>query len=530
MSSRYFGEYLLRLTDLERQQLNFVIAALRVSEYTDEVDDIRFHGNFSESGMAKSMTNFFDTVVGLAIASDSVSKKTREMLIKKPAFSSYAPLLAELFEVVRRHKQLNPRANRFEFWKLMMILQDSQRTSLKSHYNAGLALVLPLKTVGEALRSIDTESEEFLKDPELERFIAQTGTTKEECMKKLLDKYDKNQNPKEREVLERCLRSIDDVENLILSNIDSLISLQTALSNEFGLSEYSSCSSSAGTEEEGEAHADYFSGTHHHHKRKKTHHNLPSELNTNAPSRQLAISSGKDGAVLSHTHEEHFHYVMESLVLWEIVQRKIFLLWRAAEKDMLFDGEGKYHFSNTGQGFHRVCNSPHSYKIMSECVQEAVARMNGKWIGIKVIHLGDRDVPNPIVFIDKYTQIPGLVHPIVQTLKQLKVLYGVQTSSRAKAEHCLSNISKEIISLSDSPPPVISYPGISNLLLSKYGSYEQLHQLILVDFFRHGFDGSGSDGGSCIDGRLTSAWNWCQDLSKKKYYEAFLMAGFTGFD
>lgn len=41
---------------------------------------------------------------------------------------------------------------------------------------------------------------------------------------------------------------------------------------------------------------------------------------------------------------------------------------------------------------------------------------------------------------------------------------------------------------------------------------------------------TGDDGGSCIDGRLTSAWNWCSKLHKKPYYYVFMFTGFQGFD
>jgi hypothetical protein len=76
--------------------------------------------------------------------------------------------------------------------------------------------------------------------------------------------------------------------------------------------------------------------------------------------------------------------------------------------------------------------------------------------------------------------------------------------------------------------------GIRKMVDSGFGGVDKLTKDILYDFFRSAFDGSGADNfydaGSCIDGRLTSAWNWCSQLPDKPFYMIFKLTGFIGFD
>jgi len=128
----------------------------------------------------------------------------------------------------------------------------------------------------------------------------------------------------------------------------------------------------------------------------------------------------------------------------------------------------------------------------------------GGWVGSSAIHLGDHNVPNALVFIDKYCQIPRILGPIV---------------------HCLNQLDKEYARWGSV---------IQEYIDRTFGGIEKAKRLICADFFRSGFNGSGADNffdaGSCIDGRLTSAWQWCSLIEKKPYFPLFLICGFVGFD
>jgi len=138
-----------------------------------------------------------------------------------------------------------------------------------------------------------------------------------------------------------------------------------------------------------------------------------------------------------------------------------------------------------------------------EDLLSATKGMVNTWVGSSKIHLGDHTVPNTLMFIDKYTQVPRIINPILNAMKNL-------------------------------PKVVERDRGIADYINRKFGSLEGACKHILRDFFRYAFDGSGADNfydaGSCIDGRLTSAWNWCSKLEEKDYYHLFKLTGFLGFD
>jgi len=237
----------------------------------------------------------------------------------------------------------------------------------------------------------------------------------------------------------------------------------------------------------------------------------------------------------------------------------MFRLWSLSEQDLL-SPDSPYTLKDTGQGLQRVQPCPKTYRAMQQLLRKVQAQTqtyelsteaaaaastagdgsddddddetgDGSgdedneddeagnedsdygggggssrqvgWVGSSMIHMGDHNVPNALSFIDKYNQVARILGPIVQILATLEQL-------------------------------VEDDDGIASLVHHGYGGLDELRLLVLHDFFTSAFDGSGAhndfDAGSCIDGRLTSAWNWCNSLSTKPFFAMFKLAGFAGFD
>jgi Protein of unknown function (DUF2009) len=413
--------------------------------------------------------------------------------------SENAALFRSMFEVGRRNKVLNPSSMRTTYGKLMYLLQDAQNPTVAK--SLGFRLHKPLLLVGPFLKKHHAFN--LLNDPRLEcaiQYVADRDahgnkldrTTLEAMVAgkhrvtlELVEAYSTithSESTLRPEDVRRVIESLADAVAYIESNVRPVQAMLQFLQHNFdrnhphkgfSLALSGSSRSSALLSSTNSYYGRYGYGT------------------------SAYASGSNEGPTLSHSHPTQYMFVWQSLNLWCKVMRNMHKLWICADDDLL-STTSSYHLYNTGQGLNRVQNCPKVRAVMSSLLSQTQREAGAPWVGLSVIHLGDRDVPNALVFIDKYTQIPRFLTPIVQFVHAL--------------------------------PELCSDPVLEKYVTAEFGSIDHLKLTVLSDYFKHGFDGSGDDGGSCIDGRLTSSWNWTSRIAKKRYYHAFMMSGFQGFD
>lgn len=477
----------LRLDSTERSLLKVLESALDVSEYTDVVDVTFSHLKKSKtSRMMSSLVDTLNITEGLII---STNLSQGEAMFGGKNHDDNISFYATIFEIGRRYKMMNPGKMRDSYGKLIYMLMDTESATQFSEYK----FVKPIKTVGRLVNK--NELQELLKDPSvtiatecivdggnMEDFRARLAR-KAGALSELRVRHGEGDKKREA-MIERCVDSIGDYRAFLEANVGPVQTALNHLLNNFkqdgpshDLSDLTLRPKAGGTRS-------MFGSS-----------NYGSYSYSGFSYGGNSLGYRNRGACLSHSHSTQYMFVLQSLTLWKEIMQRLPLLWFAADDDMINQA---YRLCDTGQGYNRVQQCPQVRDIMSSILRRTQGMFNHQWVGLSVVHLGDRDVPNALMFIDKYTQIPRI----------LSVLNS-----------CIASL-----------PALNQVPALEKYIVEEWGGLEGLRYQILSDYFKHGFDGSGDDGGSCIDGRLTSTWNWCSELVKKPYYAVFMFSGFQGFD
>lgn len=484
----------MRLTYDERKYMRLIDSTMHVSHYTDHMDN-PFSVNANPARkLALQMKQLCAILTGMQVAH---SYEQGQQLMQSREFNTRAPFFQTVLEIGRRYKILNPERMRDSYGKLMYFLQDSRKTEVRELIE--FESVVRVRTVYDVL-SKSSRGLEMLEDPQLR--IATMEIMPE---------------GKSRMQVQREIKAKETAIKHLSKTYCSVARRRKTRGYSFGLlrSSYADSDSEGDTKNSEELTEDlveqciYSIGDHSTYLRfnREPCDRLIELLKKNfdpvdpgPPEYSLAIEEGIEGARLSHSHQRQYTFVLQSMTLWREVLDNMFQLWHLAEEDLL-DEEQVYNLTDTGQGLHRVQKSPRSVVAMQKILAK-VQRKVGGWIGSSTVHLGDHNVPNALMFIDKYTQVPRFLGPLVLTLDKIPQL--CQSSDGVKG------------------------------YIDSFGGAKVLQKRILSDFFRHAFDGSGADNffdaGSCIDGRLTSAWNWCSSIERKPYFPVFLLTGFSGFD
>lgn len=519
----------LRLTATERHLLTVLEQTLHVSEYTDHVDISSRRGNktrrilenileachiatglVSASGQERALATLCEGEVPTAMGGGNMNnsnskdglvhllKKKKKRSLKKNgkkkkskkkradedddddnaqqsssaepqamtgAWASRNPegnavLFQTMFEVGRRNKVLNPSSMRTTYGKLMYLLQDAQNPtvakSLGFSLHKDLVLVKPYLEEHGCLDLLHDSRLECAvqyiddRDPSTGQKLPREHVQalvegKRKVTQELVEIYGKEGKLSPEDV-HRVVESLADAIAYIESNVRPAQQMLKFLEDNFD------------PEREEKPFSLTLRGS------SRGVYSSPSSLYSKYG--LSAYSSGSsEGPTLSHSHSTQYTFVWQSLRLWCKVMRHMHRLWVCADDDLL-STTSSYHLYNTGQGLNRVQNCPRVRKVMSNLLHQTQTEAGTSWVGLSVIHLGDRDVPNALIFIDKYTQIPRFLSPLVKFLQDL--------------------------------PELCSDERVGNYVLEHFGSVQKLKMTVLADYFKHGFDGSGDDGGSCM--------------------------------
>lgn len=477
----------MRLTIEERRLLNVLENALEVTEYTDNVDVTFSHTKQSkQSRIIEGLVDTLSIACGLLL-SNNLSKG--ESLMEGKTLTENVPFFSDLFEIGRRYKIMNPAKMKGTYGKLMYILMDTESCGIKDKLK--VSFVKPIQTVGLFLKQRDCL--DILEDPLLHMATISIGNeckdktaseiareidSKNKATVELISKYS-SRNLMTEEQIRRVIDSIGDNEAYLRFNVGPVERILAILTESFSAKEINGHYSLelSGGRSAGRRILNKFSS-----------------LSVSVAGGGTSRFYTGEGACLSHDHSTQYAFVLQTFTLWKEIMSRMPKLWLLSDTDMTTEG---YRLVDTGQGYQRLQSCPSVSSEMRKILRNVQNRFNN-WVGLSVVHLGDRDVPNSLVFIDKYTQVPSILSPIVQCIERL--------------------------------PSLVEDNAFHEYVSSEWGSINDLRMQILSDFFKHGFDGSGDDGGSCIDGRLTSSWNWCSKLQKKPYYFVFMFTGFQGFD
>ncbi|KAG5370937.1 UPF0652 protein [Yarrowia sp. E02] len=406
-------------------------------------------------------------MAALVVATDM---KTGQALFENKNFSDNAEWFQTVFEIGRRYKIMNPDKMRDSFGKLMYMIMDSRLAEVSQVME--FDLYKPVKSVYSHLRSFgdgaDGSGVAVFGDPLIVDAIMEINP----------DGKNRRQIQQAIQTKERAIEILakryskgkllkEDVRQCLYSLGDYHAYLRANQEPVERMMKYLNEDFDESADTSGEFH--------------------------------LAIRYGSGGARLSHNHSKQYQYVRQSLSLWSEIMKEMFRMWSLSDADLT--STGRYQLTDTGQGLNRIKGCPGVSRAIHGVISKAQHR-TGSWIGSSVVHLGDHTVPNALFFLDKYLQVPRILIPVDMVVSNIE------------------NLAKD--------------PHVSLWIKEQFGSPDRLRKTILADFFKHAFDGSGADNfydaGSCIDGRLTSAWNWANSISKKDYYKIFLVSGFTGFD